>query len=234
MPRTLDEGTIRDLRAILDSEGYFFLAGLPSDFDHMDLLGNLGAIMPQYNDEEQWIVRPGTEFEDKYHSLNRSTLFPHTECYEFERLPPRFQAFWCIRPARDHGGLTTLMDGYRFLETMSSDDAPHLSKIRQFVSSSGIKAMPGHARTATHPICEMGPRERRILRISVNCMIREDNDVWAGEFFRRLMLFFQEHHIRISWVPGALLVLDNWRFVHSRTHFDDWGRELRRVWISSD
>lgn len=231
---SFSDETIRDLESLLQENGFFYVAGLPNDFDHLEFIRRFGPTMPQYHGGEVWQVQPSEKYEHTYHSLNRAELYPHTECYEFEGLPPRYQAFWCVRPAEDGGGATTICDTYGFLKTLSGEDRRHLERKRRFESSDGIKSS-GLARSAVHPILERGSGGKLVIRLSFNCMRRDEDDAdWLAQFFDRFRQHFQTNHIRIGWIPGALLMFDNWRYAHSRTAFEDWNRLLKRVWVTEN
>lgn len=234
MPLVFGSDTIATFRQILDRAGYLFIAGLPADFDHLSFAEQFGPLMLQYHNEYVWTVKARLQFESSYHSLNRSTLYPHTECYEFEGLPPRFQAFWCVHPSRDAGGATTIADAYQFIESLSAEDRNYVSRKKyRFSSSSGIQKS-GLGRSAVHPIYDTESTDRPVVRLSVNCMERDEDDKKIEDLLEHVLLFFQENQLSIQWLPNAMLVIDNWRMMHSRTGYEDWKRELKRVWIAHD
>ncbi len=215
----------------LESDGYLYLEDLPEDFDHLAFAQRFGTLMPQYDGEIVWSIKADPKFDDHYHSLNTKKLNPHTECYEFEGTPPRYLALWCVHPASCGGGLTTLADGYRFIEQLSDSDRRYVSEKRfPYCSSSGIQAS-NLGRVAEHPMYDTSSQDRPIVRYSFNCMQR-DGDARMEEIAQRFKQFFHDTCVGIEWKKNAFLIWDNFRILHSRTAYKDRARELRRVWLS--
>lgn len=218
------------LEAALERAGYAHVAGFPGGFDYPSFLARLGTLRPQYDGEIVWSIKADPRYDSVYHSLNTKELMPHTECYEFEGDPPRYLALWCVVPPRDGRGKTTLVDGYAFLETLSEAEREHLATREfGFVSTPGLKAMDLD-RAARHPVVEERGGQPLILRFSAQCIDHQEDPVFLS-VRRRLLDFFEREHVAIGYERGDLLVWDNHRVLHSRTHFTDRRRHLRRVWV---
>lgn len=226
-----DEFTDEKFRALLLEHGYLFMHGVPEDFDHVEFLKNYGGLMPQYDGELIWSIKAMERFDDLYHSLNTKELMPHTECYEFSDLPPKYLALWCLEPASDEGGQTTLADLYGFLTTLTEEERTELAKRQyQFVSSAGVQDMELGV-TAEHPVLEHRDGLPDVMRFSYNCVVHND-DPFLLDIRERVLTYFKENHVSIDYTRGDLLIWNNHRTVHSRTAYSDRGRHLRRVWLA--
>lgn len=216
----------------LAADGYAYVDGVPAEFDHAGwLAANVGPLMPQYDGQTIWSIKAEPRYEGVYHSLNMQPLTPHTECYEWAEVPPRYLALWCVVPGEDSGGQTTLGDGYAFLDTLTAPERELLaSRQWQFVSTAGLQEME-LGRVARHPILERRPGRSPVLRFTCRCIHDPDGDPFLAEFRERLLGFFDDTHVAVSFEPRALLVWDNHRLLHSRTGYSDPRRHLRRVWL---
>ncbi len=226
-----DDFTDERFRALLEREGYVHLHGLPEGFDHLEFLTRYGELMPQYDGELIWSIRALERFDDLYHSLNTKPLNPHTECYEFTGVPPKYLALWCLKPADDGGGQTTLADLYGFLDTLGEADRRRLAQRGyQFVSSSGVQDMELGV-TAEHPVLEERGDRPPIVRFSYNCVVHGD-DPFLLDIRERVLDWFNRTHISVDYRRGDILIWNNHRTVHSRTGYTDRSRHLRRVWLA--
>lgn len=221
---------LRGAKRRLEEQGFAFLEAPGDDVDHVELTKQFGALHPQYDGELIWSIKADERFDDHYHSLNTKKLSPHTECYEYPTLPPSYLALWCIQPAACGGGKTTLYDSRAFLEMLAP---PELELLRTrkftFCSSSGIQASKIE-RTATNPFLETRGNGREVLRFSRNCVDLE-GDALAESIADRLVEAFERDCVAFEWTPGAFLIWDNHRMLHSRTAYEDRSRELRRAWV---
>lgn len=218
-------------RARLGEHGYLFLRGLPAGFDYVAFLRQYGALMPQYDGELIWSIRAIERYDNLYHSLNTKGLMPHTECYEFAGVPPKYLALWCLEPASDPGGQTTVADLREFLRTLTQAERGELAaREYEFVSSAGVQDMR-LGLTARHPVLEERPGLPAIFRFSYNCVVHED-DPFLLDIRERVLRFFKENHVCVDYARGDLLIWDNHRTIHSRTAYSDRGRHLRRVWLA--
>jgi alpha-ketoglutarate-dependent taurine dioxygenase len=218
-------------RALLSRWGYLHLHDLPEDFDHLTFLQRYGDLMPQYDGALVWSIQAQRRFDDLYHSLNTRPLNPHTECYEFEGVPPKYLALWCLKPAEDGGGQTTLADMYGFLGTLTDAERERLaSRAYRYVSSAGVQDMELGV-TALHSMVEYRPALPSIVRFSYNCVEHED-DPFLLDIRERVLAWFERTHVAVDYARGDILIWDNHRTVHSRTGYTDRGRHLRRVWLA--
>ncbi|SPF38600.1 Gamma-butyrobetaine dioxygenase [Candidatus Sulfopaludibacter sp. SbA4] len=230
--QTLQEAG-QDLTGELDSKGYLFFPEVEEGFDHLAFLRRFGTVRPQYDGKDVWRIEPDRRFDGIYHSLNTEPLFPHTEYYEREGIPHRYQALWCVAPAECGGGQTLLADGYAFLDALDGDERRYLLTQRyEFGSSAGIRDS-GLGSSAAHPVVEVLPGGTRLLRFSYNCMRYEHDHVMRG-IAERVLEFFEAHRIPITYRRNSLLVWDNFRMLHSRTGFKDRQRKLERVFLDPE
>lgn len=226
-----DEFHDETFRSLLLEHGYLFLHGLPEGFDHVEFLKSYGELMPQYDGELIWSIRALERFDDLYHSLNTKELMPHTECYEFTDLPPKYLALWCLEPASDPGGQTTLADMYGFLATLSEAEREELARREyEFVSSAGVQDMELGV-TARHPVLEHRDELPDVVRFSYNCVVHAD-DPFLLDIRERVLAYFKDNHVAVEYARGDLLIWNNHRTVHSRTAYSDRGRHLRRIWLA--
>lgn len=225
------ELTVERLRKLLDANGYAYVDQVPEGVDYVALLEGVGPLMPQYDGELIWSIQALERFDDLYHSLNTKPLLPHTECYEFPGIPPKYLALWCLTPAEDGGGQTTLTDMYSFLNTLDPAEREHLaSHTYQFSSSSGVQDME-LGRIADHPFVERRPGRPPIIRFSRN-NVDPAGDETLPAVLDRAVEYFDAEHVAVDFEPNALLVWDNHRMTHSRTGYTDRRRHLRRVWLA--
>jgi len=217
----------------LAKDGYIYVTSVPDDFDHAGWLAeHVGPLMEQYDGRTVWSIKADQRFEGVYHSLNSQPLTPHTECYEWSGLPPRHLALWCVVPGEGDGGQTTLGDGLAFLDTLSEEERTAMATREwDFVSSDGLQQM--HlGRAARHPMLERRAGAPPVLRFTCRCIADPDGDPFLADMRQRLVRFFDETHIAVTYEPNALLVWDNHRMLHSRTGYSDVRRHLRRAWLA--
>lgn len=226
----LDPTTLHERLA---EDGHVYVDGVLAGFDHAGWLAeHVGPLMPQYDGQTVWSIKAEARFEGVYHSLNTQPLLPHTECYEWDGLPPRYLALWCLVPGEDGGGQTTLADGRAFLDTLTAAERDELaSRQWDFVSSAGLQEME-LGRAARHPILELRPGRPQVLRFTCRCIADPTGDPFLADMRERLLRFFDDSHLAVTFDPGALLIWDNHRLLHSRTGYSDPRRHLRRVWIA--
>lgn len=216
---------------LLDQNGYVYMNDVPDYFGYEAFLRGFGEFMPQYDGQEVWSVIPQKRFEGMYHSLNRQALHPHTECYEFPGLSPKYLALWGVTPARDGGGQTTLVDMRDFLAALTAEELWELSTRRyDFMSADGVLEM-GLGRNATHPLYELREGREPVVRFSYN-NVKLPGDPFLRDMRERIVSYFQERHVAVGIEAGAILIWNNHRVLHSRTAFTDMRRHLRRVWLA--
>jgi hypothetical protein len=214
----------------LTEYGFVYIEGLPDGFDHVMYAEQLAPLLPQYDGRFVWSIKADPKFDEHYHSLNTKALNPHTECYEYEGIPPQYLALYCVTPPHCGGGHTQLADGYQFVSSLSSNVRDHCSQHKfKFVSSSGIQAS-NLGKTARHPMYEIGVEDRPIVRFSYNCMERGGDSV-VEKVAEDFVDFFASSHHFVEWKKNAFLIWDNFRVLHSRDAFQDRSRELKRLWL---
>lgn len=220
---------IQQFRDQLKRDGYLFLADLPEGFDHFYFVQEFGKLMPQYDGRIVWAIEPKVEFDEHYHSLNTKKLSPHTECYEYPGMPPKFLSLWCKQPAECGGGQTTLLDVRPFIDELAGAErlAAHETKV-SFVSSSGIQST-SLGKKAEHTLVTDTGGEHPVFRFSRNCVesTSPEIDAIGGKLVER----FEQEHMAITWKKNSFLIWDNHRVLHSRTAFTDRNRKLERVWL---
>lgn len=220
-----------EFQRLLDDNGYVYLSDVPEDFDHLAFLTSFGELMPQYDGRKVWSVKAEERFEHRYHSLNSRALLPHTECYEFPGVSPKYLGLWGIVQASDGGGQTTLADSRGFLTTLSSEEKEQLSKLFfDFFSADGVLDMK-LGRTATHPLYELRQGRDPIFRFSHN-NVKYADEPFLIDVRERVVRYFEEHHVAADIEPHAILLWNNHRMLHSRNAYTDKRRHLRRVWLA--
>ena len=227
----LDEDLTRSVFGTLMAlNGYVYLCNVPRRFDHVAFCKELGDFVPQYTGVLIGDLVPEPGMDDVYHSGNTKALLPHTEGYDFARLPPRYVALWCVTPSQGPGGETTLADGYAWVDSLDGTARRQLSRVFDWKTTEGAERM-GLRLATRHPLVEEH-EQGRILRFSYNNLVRDADDP-VGPVLESGMAFFADTHVGIGYEAGALLVWDNWRMLHARTAFTDRRRHLRRVQIAA-
>jgi alpha-ketoglutarate-dependent taurine dioxygenase len=219
------------LRQLLQRHGYVYLDDVPSGFDHVRFLRRLGAFVPQHDGKEIWIVRPDARLATIYPSSTSEPLQPHTEGYDVDGVPPKYVALWCLAPARDGGGQTTLADGYAFVDSLTRSERHELTRrMYRFLPSTNVGgARPEHV--ASHAVLQTRPDRAPVLRFSCQRVCHDDDLFYMG-IRKRLVDFFDDTHVSVEFAKYSLLLWDNHRMLHSRTGFQDPDRHLLRVWLA--
>src|SRR5687768_5719740 len=91
-----DEQLERTFHDMLAEHGYVLMTNVPDEFDPVRFCRKLGRFIPNYNGAIVGDVRPEPGMDDVYHAGNTRPLTPHTEGYDFEIVPPRYIALWCV------------------------------------------------------------------------------------------------------------------------------------------
>lgn len=223
--------TVRTYTQTLADDGYLFLDTLPDGFDHLHFAQEFGRVMRQYDGSVIWPVKADKQFDTLYHSRNTQQLMPHTECYEFDGVPPKYLVLWCIEPAKCGGGATMLYDSTHFLGQLSPEDRAHLAGTPvTYNASSGIqKSMTLSAR---HRVVTEQDVGRPLVRFSRNCMDHGGDPVME-HLAQAMVDTFEADHFTIDWTKNAFLIWDNHRMLHNRTAFTDRDRELHRLWMTA-
>jgi hypothetical protein len=94
----------KSFRSLMERHGYVFMCNVPDTFDPVAFCKRLGDFVPQYTGVLVGDVTPEPGMEEFYHAGNTKPLYPHSEGYDFEGLPPRYLALWCETPNTGAGG----------------------------------------------------------------------------------------------------------------------------------
>jgi alpha-ketoglutarate-dependent taurine dioxygenase len=219
----------KTFREMMDEHGYVLMTNVPDTFDPVGFCRNLGPFVPNYSGEVIADVRPQEGMDDVYHSGNTKPLTPHTEGYDFEGLPPRYIALWCVRPATGKGGETTLADTRPWVEELPPEEQNRLKEAAyEWKTTEGVQRLGLDLKTR-HPILAQHDGST-IVRFSCNNLLREEDDpaVALQDMWHER---FDNEHVAIDYAQDDMLVWDNWRMLHARNAFKDRSRHLRRIQI---
>lgn len=224
---------LEPMRRMLERDGYAYISGLPKDFNCVLELQALGTPVTQYEGNLIRDVRPEPGFSNTEVSVsNTGSLPPHTELVEFPGVPPRYLALWCVRPARGPGGETTLADGYKFVQQLTSAEKDALqANIYQWHSNPSLKRK-GIQMVAEHPVLERFA-DHLIIRFSSIGIQPPEDDTLIRDYLDKGKRYFDAHHFAIRFEASSLLIWDNWRMMHGRNAFEDPHRYLQRVMLAS-
>lgn len=217
---------------LMEDNGYVLFQNVPSEFDPVAFCKALGDFVPQYTGVlvGDVVAEPGMD--EFYHAGNSKPLLPHSEGYDFEGLPPRYLALWCVTPAEGTGGETTLADAYAWVATLSEEDRSHLfERVYEWTTTTAVRSM-GLALSPKHPVLEHHDG-RVIVRFSYNNLIRDDSDERTERILSSGKESFYRSHVAVEYSRNDMLVLDNWRMLHARNAFTDRGRHLKRIQIGA-
>lgn len=215
--------------AMMDEHGYVLMTNVHDGFDPVAFCRELGPFVPNYTGAVVGDVRPEPGMDDVYHAGNTRPLTPHTEGYDFEVLPPRYIALWCVHPAEGPGGETTIADSRPWVEALSDAERKHFEKNEyDWKTTDGVKRM-GLDINTRHPVLAENSGTT-IVRFSCNNLLRADDDP-AAELQARWRSAFEREHVAVPYQRNDMLVWDNWRLLHARNAFSDRRRHLRRIQI---
>ncbi|MFI9024268.1 TauD/TfdA family dioxygenase [Streptomyces sp. NPDC053560] len=215
---------------LLERHGYVLMSNVPETFDPVAFCKGLGGFVPQYTGVLVGDVRPEPGMEEFYHAGNTKPLYPHSEGYDFEGLPPRYLALWCQTPNTGAGGETTLADAHAWIASLDEGDRAFLrERVWSWETTDAMRHL-GLDLHPRHPVIEDHP-DGTIVRYSFNNLVRED-DPRIGPLLDSAREFFTREHTAIQYERRDMLVFDNWRMLHARTAFTDTGRHLRRIQIA--
>lgn len=226
-----DELQQSSFASLMRKHGYVYMCNVPPEFDPVAFCHRLGPFVPQYTGVLVGDVMPEPGMDDVYHAGNTRSLVPHTEGYDFEGLPPRYMALWCVVPVHGAGGETTLADGYHWIRELQETQVSAMRDlVRRWKTTDGVLRM-GLQLFSEHPVLEDHP-QGLILRFSCNNLLPQGDPHVLGiqESCRR---FFERTHVAVEYERDAMLVWDNWRMLHARNAFTDRGRHLRRIQIGA-
>ena len=88
-----------EVKRLLQQQGYAYLQQLPDHFDHLAFAEQIGTLIPhQYNGEYVFSIRVNPEIGDRYPAFTTREVEPHTEAYEYAKVPMHYQGLWCVSP----------------------------------------------------------------------------------------------------------------------------------------
>lgn len=220
--------TFQDMMA---EHGYVLMTNVPDGFDPVAFCRELGPFVPNYTGAVVGDVRPEPGMDDVYHAGNTKPLTPHTEGYDFEILPPRYIALWCVTPAEGEGGQTTIADTRPWVSELSDAERERLEKTEYaWKTTDGVKRMGLDLNTRHPMLAESG--DTTVVRFSCNNLLREDDDPVAP-IQTRWHERFDDEHVAVNYEHNDMLVWDNWRLLHARNAFSDRRRHLRRIQVGA-
>ncbi|MEU7411031.1 TauD/TfdA family dioxygenase [Streptomyces sp. NPDC042638] len=221
----------KSFRGLMERHGYVFMCNVPDTFDPVAFCKRLGDFVPQYTGVLVGDVTPEPGMEEFYHAGNTKPLYPHSEGYDFEGLPPRYLALWCERPNTGAGGETTLADARAWSETLGEADRAYLcERVFAWETTDAMRHL-GLDLHPEHPVLEEHP-DGLIVRYSFNNLVRGDDEDIVGPLLADAREYFERHHVAVQYERRDMLVFDNWRMLHARNAFTDTGRHLRRIQIA--
>lgn len=227
-----DDVTKSSFEKLMADNGYVRMCNIPEEFDHVAFCDGLGSFVPQYGGIMVGDVRPEPGMDDVYHSGNTKPLLPHTEGYDFETLPPRYIALWCVQPCQGAGGETTIADAYAWLDHLENPVRDELHRrIYPWKTTDGVLRMGLDLRTE-HPVLE-SHAAGLIFRFSCNNILPESDDDFIRPLLEDGRSYFESHHVAIDYDRNDMLIWDNWRMWHARNGFVDRGRHLKRIQVAA-
>ncbi|WP_033385085.1 TauD/TfdA family dioxygenase [Kibdelosporangium aridum] len=147
----------RRFHQLMAEHGYVFVYNVPGTFDHVRFCRGLGEFLPTYTGAVIGDVRPEPDMDDVSHSGNTGSLTPHTQGYDFQVLPPRYLALWCVHPADGRGGETTIADTTPWVNMLTDDQRTALTNTEhEWTTTEGVNRL-GLNLHAKHPILEDHP-----------------------------------------------------------------------------
>jgi len=219
-----------EYRRLLAENGLVHAVDVPDRFDHSQFFAKFGEFYPGPSGKLIDDIAPEAGMDDVYYGSNSRSLLPHTEGYEFEGLPPRYLALWCVTPHSGNGGETTLFDARPIVDELSPEERAYFTDtIFDWVSSEGLRRN-GLGQRASHPILE-DVDGTVLLRFSCNNLLLDQSHESAASFVKRTKREFERGHTAVTYLRNDFLHWDNWRVLHSRNAFTDRKRHLKRVQI---
>lgn len=219
-----------DCKKTIIKNGYVFFHAneLGQNFDHEAFIHEIGNIRLQSNGKVIKEIKPLLSDKDVYNSQSQTALLPHTECYEYAGMPPRYLFLWCLSPPAMGEGETTLADGYIFFNNLPADEQQILLANRyEFRHYSGESSQRTY-----HPIFSKTDDGELIFRFSCKGLVIDGNQ-FLHNLTDSVIRYFEKEKKEIIWTsPGDLLIIDNFRMLHARNAFFNPQRELVRAWVN--
>ncbi|KAK6859079.1 taurine catabolism dioxygenase [Apiospora arundinis] len=189
-----------------------------------------------------WDIRPSTAtFQSAIYQARSETMDPfpwHTDC-SYEEQPPRYFALQVIRPDRCGGGTFSLLDVRRLSRTLSTTTKAALRRPDyqittppEFIKDPMRQSLVGSILEAG----ESGLSDYALMRYRGDLVtplseegaraLKELKDILRNESLISTMALSLSS---AKMAEGSILLVDNRRWLHSRTDIHDPMRHLRRV-----
>lgn len=190
----------------------------------LDALRLLGVPSSRDGGKPVWPVHPRGANAGTF-SVRTGYADLHTDS-QYRPDPERWVALYCVRPAR-HGGESLALSGVRALALLRAhpDGERIEALLREPAFRWQVPAIFPEGDQEPCPILNGGS-----IRWRRDNLIASGHHLWAADAFHAL-LGKTEVTVRLRLTPGDLLILDNHRAMHGRTHFEDADRLLLRVRI---
>lgn len=229
---------LEKLQKELADNGYLHIQSSPDDW--MNFIQKLTQckIMPQDEGELIYNVKSTPGYEQLSNGKSQNGLRPHTEA-SYRDIPPQYIVLRCVQPSSCGGGYTTLVDGYDFLDHLTEE-------VKHRLSHEDHRFMSNQGRLETFaPILQFSDSNIPMLRFNYNALnygehspnVSKSNhqgDPFLPNFCQNVLSFFESQKISVCLQKGEMLILDNYRMLHSRTSFADPNRHLQNIWMGSE
>jgi hypothetical protein len=227
------------VKALLDEHGYAVVPRVGGIEATLELLAELGELIPQYDGMLAHEVRHRPGNETRAYSQSTNTIRAHTEAPGWQP-SPAWLALYCHRQARCGGGQTDLLDIQHVLPELTRGERALLRWPMWFPAP----ATSGGDGVRTAPLTRDGDRD--VLRFSYNLLSAASYDPELGAAIETARLplgaagaalaekinrSFERLRSSILIPEGAVLVWDNQRMLHARSSYADQARHLTRYWI---
>lgn len=235
---------VEPVRRSLAQAGYALIEDLGGRHLAVELLQEIGWLMPQHTGSIEHTVTALPEFESISYSQSSNAIAVHTEAPGMMQTP-KYVALYCDRQARCGGGQTDILDGHRLLEELTEDERSLMLTRELAFPGPELHDGDGGGLRATM----IGRREDSdlVIRYSQNLLSFGDYypkqgaaadcaDLPLGEaglaLSARVETAFRRFCASITIPDRGLLIWDNHRMLHARSQYKDTSRRLTRYWLS--
>ncbi len=229
---------LENLQKELAENGYLYIQSFPDDWINFIQEVTKCKIMPQDEGELIHDVKLTPGYEKLSNGKSQNALRPHTEA-SYRDIPPQYIVLRCLQPSSCEGGYTTVVDGYDFLDHLSEE-------VKHRLSNEHYRFMSNQGKLETFaPILKFSPSNLPILRFNYNALkygehspdvskINHQRDPFLPNFCQEVLDFFESQKTSICLQQEEILIIDNYRMLHSRTSFADPNRHLQNIWLLSE
>lgn len=186
----------------------------------------LGEILPQYNNEKMFEVSYDKDIENIYYSKSQKIIAPHIDGHDY-KIPPKYMMFYCVKASIFNDGYTQISDSKTILNQLSTQELDIITKpIFNFISK------PGEVKSNNilHYLVPIYDIEKDIFRYSYN-YLSQIKDNYILKIIEHIKEIHYNNLINFKIPENSVLIVNNHRFLHSRTEFKDINRKLIRIWI---